>query len=574
MNRKQRRAARKQTPPGGRAGDPAAELFAEAVRNQQQNQLAEAARLYKHVLLLKPDHAVALNNLACVLQAQGRLHEASAEFARALLLVPQLLDQFGNVCATLVGVLPPLGEAMRRAAAAWPRRLPAQDLFDPAGIATVTADPLLRYVLQSISVRDFALELVLTALRASLLIEAGKTVDASVLDFICALAKQCFINEYVFATTPEEETRVARQTAAIEADDAITPSLLAAVAMYVPLHGLPGAQALLARQWPKPVDSLLTQQVREPAQEREMRASIPRLTAIEDAVSLRVQQQYEENPYPRWMHIPGQATRTPIDLYLREQFPTAAFTPLGKTDGLEILVAGCGTGRYPVLAAQRFEGAQILAVDLSVSSLCFAKRNTPLSLASQIEYAQGDILKLGSIGRSFDVVDAAGVLHHMADPLEAWRILLALVRPGGLMHLAFYSENGRADVVQGRALIAERGYGSTPAEIRHCRQELLETPLRSLTRFTDFFTTSECRDLLFHVQESRTTIPAIKQFIAERGLRFIGFEFEAPLLQNHRARFAQSGWSMSDLNRWHALETEYRDTFSGMYRFWVQKPVT
>ena len=117
-----------------------------------------------------------------------------------------------------------------------------------------------------------------------------------------------------------------------------------------------------------------------------------------------------------------------------------------------------------------------------------------------------------TIGRSFDVIDCSGVLHHMADPLEGWRVLLSLLRPGGLMHLGFYSEAGRDDVVAARSFIADRGFGSTPAEIRRCRQELLKTPLASVTRFSDFFSTSECRDLLFHVHEARMTIPAIKTF--------------------------------------------------------------
>jgi hypothetical protein len=28
---------------------------------------------------------------------------------------------------------------------------------------------------------------------------------------------------------------------------------------------------------------------------------------------------------------------------------------------------------------------------------------------------------------------------------------------------------------------------------------------------------------------------------------------------------------MTDLDRWHTLETEHPDTFSSMYQFWVQK---
>jgi SAM-dependent methyltransferase len=220
---------------------------------------------------------------------------------------------------------------------------------------------------------------------------------------------------------------------------------------------------------------------------------------------------------------------------------------------------------------QKYLGAQGLAIDLSLSSLCYARRKTPPELSSRIEYAQADILQLVSIGRSFDVIDACGVLHHMADPFEGWRILLTLLRPGGLMHLAFYSNAGRSDVVAARAYIAERGFGSTPDEIRRCRQELLETPLASVTRFTDFFTTSECRDLLFHVHEARITIPAIKAFICEHGLKFIGFEFDQPILQRYRAEFSARGWSLTDFDRWQELETKHPDTFSGMYQFWVQK---
>ena len=170
------------------------------------------------------------------------------------------------------------------------------------------------------------------------------------------------------------------------------------------------------------------------------------------------------------------------------------------------------------------------------------------------------------------MIDASGVLHHLADPLEGWRILLGLLRPGGFMHVGLYSELGRRDVVEARAVIAERGYVPTPVDIRRCRQDLLQTPLRSLTRFNDFFSTSECRDLLFHVQESRLGIPAIKAFIADQGLGFIGFEFDPAMLPRYRALFARNGWSMGDLDRWHAVETEFPDTFAGMYNLWVQKP--
>ena len=246
---------------------------------------------------------------------------------------------------------------------------------------------------------------------------------------------------------------------ALASGAAIEPMQLAALAMYLPLHALPSAALLLEREWPPAIADLLNQQVRDHMRERELRDLIPRLTAIEDEVSQRVRLQYEENPYPRWVHAAGQVVPVSIDRYLREQFPTGAFTPLNKTTTLDVLIAGCGTGQIAVASAQKYLGARVLAIDLSLGSLCYAKRSTPGDVAPHIEYAQADILRLASLDRNFEVIDSSGVLHHMADPFEGWRILLSLLQPGGLMHLGLYSEAGRRDVWAARNFIAERGFG-------------------------------------------------------------------------------------------------------------------
>jgi len=151
-------------------------------------------------------------------------------------------------------------------------------------------------------------------------------------------------------------------------------------------------------------------------------------------------------------------------------------------------------------------------------------------------------------------------------------VLLALLRPGGFMHLGLYSETARRDVIAARAFIAERGYRPTADDIRRCRQDLLSSPLKSIAKPRDFFSTSECRDLLFHVQEHRLTIPQIKSFLIEQDVQFIGFEFSPPAMQRYGSIFASARWSMQDLDRWHAFEIENPDTFAGMYQFWIQKP--
>ena len=86
----------------------------------------------------------------------------------------------------------------------------------------------------------------------------------------------------------------------------------------------------------------------------------------------------------------------------------------------------------------------------------------------------------------------------------------------------------------------------------------------------DFFTISECRDMLFHVQEHRMTLPQIGAFLAEHDLAFLGFELDAMIKGRYQATFPGDR-TMTDLDCWHAFERENPRTFAGMYQFWVQK---
>ena len=69
-------------------------------------------------------------------------------------------------------------------------------------------------------------------------------------------------------------------------------------------------------------------------------------------------------------------------------------------------------------------------------------RNQELGIKN-IEYMQGDILKLDQLDREFDIVECVGVLHHMDDPLAGWKVLVGMLRRGGLMKIGLYSEIAR-----------------------------------------------------------------------------------------------------------------------------------
>jgi SAM-dependent methyltransferase len=199
---------------------------------------------------------------------------------------------------------------------------------------------------------------------------------------------------------------------------------------------------------------------------------------------------------------------------------------------------------------------------------------TEAARVSNIAYAQADLLHLGTIDRTFDMIEATGVLHHLDDPMRGWRVLVSLLRPNGFMRLGLYSWLARTDVRTARAWIAARGYQATPDDIRRCRQEMIAQDsagqFAQLTISPDFASTSACRDLLFHANERQLGLTEIESFLADERLAFLGFELEAQVLEQYRPRFPNDS-AMTNLGNWHLFERGNPSTFGAMYQFWIQK---
>jgi tetratricopeptide (TPR) repeat protein/2-polyprenyl-3-methyl-5-hydroxy-6-metoxy-1,4-benzoquinol methylase len=492
--------------------------------------------------------------------------------------------QFCGAALSLIMLDRRIADCVRLVNASWPARLPNAAIFGGDGLTALAEDSLLHTLLESTPVNSVEFERLLTCARHSLLETASSKQtpdpwDTAALRFYAALSQQCFVNEYVFDFDDSEKLAAdacrTKLLALLDANAAIPPLLVLATAAYFPLYTLPGAGRLLEANHPTPIDAVLRQQIREPFEEQGLRAGIESLTPVTGGVSEEVRNQYEQNPYPRWVKLPKHGRAPTFNDELRRALPFGPFTPMLDDSAPEALIAGCGTGSHPILTALRFHGIHILAIDLSLSSICYAKRKTTEMGIANIEYGQADILKLGEIGRTFDIIESVGVLHHLADPFTGWRTLLSLLRPGGFMHLGFYSELARRHVVRAREVIAARGYSSTADDIRQFRRDFArntDADVQALSQVVDFFSTSACRDLLFHVQEHRLTLNQIEMFLTATGLQFIGFDLERTVLDQYRARFIDDP-SGTNLRNWSSFESDNPDTFIGMYQFWIQKPL-
>ena len=140
------------------------------------------------------------------------------------------------------------------------------------------------------------------------------------------------------------------------------------------------------------------------------------------------------------------------------------------------------------------------------------------------------------------------------------------------MRIGLYSELARQHIVEVRKEIASLGLGTSATEIRNFRELSRESKIHDvnqLSKFTDFFSLSEFRDLVFHVQEHRFTLPKIQDCLSELGLKFCGFENEDAI--SNFMGFHGENADIYNLALWHQYEKSNPRTFASMYQFWCQK---
>jgi Flp pilus assembly protein TadD/2-polyprenyl-3-methyl-5-hydroxy-6-metoxy-1,4-benzoquinol methylase len=585
--------------------------YAEAHHNlsvmlQKQGRLKEAEAGYRKAIELKPDYAEAHSNLGVLLQELGRLDEACSAYIQAINLNPDFTVAYTNLGIAIknvrfnssnVKLYPLLIRLLSTGNFARPENLAPSILsllkHDPliknllleknfatslkeanSIIGSLDKLTLLHHLMRVCPLPDLQFEDLFVNMR-SLLLTNLDNIETSpeFIYFLSSLSLHCFTNEYVYVEKDEEtelvknlETEIMQTIAKSKQPEA---KKILCLSSYRPLHQYNWYQKLEALDNLEDVKSRL---IEEPYAERVIVAEIPMLGEISDDVSHKVRAQYEENPYPRWVKT-GISTKAKsisevcaeVNLHLHSESIKNVIAPA-------ILIAGCGTGQHSIGTASHFSGCEVTAVDLSLTSLAYAKRKTAELGITNLKYLQADILKLDQLEQKFDIIESVGVLHHMDEPMAGWRVLTDFLKPSGLMKIGLYSELARQHIVEVRKEITLLRIGTSESEIREFRRSLAESNDENhqlLTKSSDFFSLSMLRDLIFHVQEHRFTLPQIKNCLDELGLKFCGFENEN-IISNFR-EFHGVEEDIYDLALWHQFEESNPRAFIGMYQFWCQK---
>ena len=294
---------------------------------------------------------------------------------------------------------------------------------------------------------------------------------------------------------------------------------------------------------------------------------------------------------------------------------------------LRVLVAGSGTGQQPISTAIVLPHAAVTAVDLSARSLAYARRKAAEegllgagaagAGAARLAFFRGNLLDLPALdgaallarqpslrqrsggraatggghgaatdereaGLAFNLVKCNGVLHHMAEPEAGLKALVSVLSQGGVLHLGLYSAravNATRRATMGLAREPRFGDGRDDGGIRLLRREAMQRseadPVRTpADLFTDWYSLSGTRDLLFHVHERFYTPAQLRGVLHRAGLRFVAFDLPAVVLERFRA------WLPADardnpsaeqsLELWDAFEQAFPTTFVKMLSFYAQ----
>ncbi|MDC3205668.1 tetratricopeptide repeat protein, partial [Paracoccaceae bacterium] len=571
-----------------------------------QSKLGEAIKAYNKALSIKPDYAEAYFNMGNTLKQQGKLEGAIDAYTKALSIKPNYSDAHNNMGNTLIDVIftKPNRDIQKAIVSVLDSRTYARPMdIARASVSLLKFEPNLQKYLQVADneVIQNALDIISDLSKLSLLLKLmsvcplpdleieklfknlRRAILTNILDinyappellkFQSALALQCFTNEYIYSQTKEEEK--------------ILQSLDASVRKTLRSNEQPGPQVILAfasykalneYDWHKLLDvtdhikDVFVRQIEEPNQEKKLKIDIPVLGEITDKVSSEVRAQYEESPYPRWVNL---------GLSLRPMTTSEVFdiiklklhdTKITEVEKPEILIAGCGTGQHSIGTAARFKSSKVLAIDLSLSSLAYARRKTDELGIGNINYMHADILDLVKLNKQFDIIESAGVLHHMKNPMAGWKVLVDCLKPGGLMKIGLYSEIARQHIVEIKKEISNAGISSSDATMTSFRSTMIisnQNHHKQILDSGDFYSLSTLRDLLFHVQEHRFTIRQLKHCICDLGLKFCGFEGKKIVSHFKQTNIYKD--NVYDLDKWQSYEKANPQAFAGMYQFWCQK---
>ena len=402
-------------------------------------------------------------------------------------------------------------------------------------------------------------------------------ISNSIFNFIIGLGSQCFLNEYVYYISTEEKDKL-KELKKIINNNKNQDYKLAIISCYQSLSSINDEIINLNTYIPnkKELNNLLDLQFKEFNAEKIISKGIKKIGNIKDSTSKEVKNQYELNPYPRWRYN-SYAKENKLNFLsvINSEISPNTIKPNSvqlTNKKINILIAGCGTG-IQIIEASRYSNCEITAIDLSNSSISYAKRKVDEYGLKNINFIEMDLLELTSLNKRFDLIECSGVLHHMNEPSKGLSNLFDVLEPEGFLKLGLYSKYAREEILKARKLIKEKDIKPNIDGIRNFRNDLLNGEIKEvneISNWSDFYSTSMCRDLCFHTHENCYTLIEIKNMLKVSNLEFLGFTLSKEIRDKYQIDNKDKD-SLKNLELWDKFEKLNPNSFREMYQFWSRK---
>ncbi len=145
------------------------------------------------------------------------------------------------------------------------------------------------------------------------------------------------------------------------------------------------------------------------------------------------------------------------------RFAEDALALVAELPTLEAVDLGCGTAEIPILMAKRRQEISILAVDLASEMLRVATRNVAhAQVVEQIQLAKMDVKKLRLPAARFDLVLSNSTIHHIPEPIDAFREIARIVKPGAAIMIRDLIRPGSFE--DAWAIVKRVAAGETPKQ--------------------------------------------------------------------------------------------------------------
>jgi SAM-dependent methyltransferase len=224
----------------------------------------------------------------------------------------------------------------------------------------------------------------------------------------------------------------------------------------------------------------------------------------EDAVTHKVQDFYEDAPFPNYNNYDTlasfvrQANAGIFAQLLRKQIPLNS----------NVLEVGCGTGQLSnFLAATTM--SHVYATDATLASLRLGQKFCNNNSINGIRFIQMNLFVPAIRPASMDLVISNGVLHHTHDTRKAFMSIARLVKPGGYILVGLYNHIGRLRTDLRRALVRVLGQGVLVLD-PHLRKNLSPDKRRAWIR-----------DQYFHPQERKHSFSELIGWFEEANVSFV-----------------------------------------------------